>query len=120
MFLVNLEGYLRGEAVGFSCQALHGSCFVSADGQLYPCHLYDRPVGSLREWGFDVAALWASQEVLHAREDVVALRCGGCFAAFVTGGMDVARRPARPHDALAASRVVPRAPRRAASKESCY
>jgi radical SAM protein with 4Fe4S-binding SPASM domain len=78
-FLLHLEDYLQGKRVGFDCQALHGSCFVSADGKLYPCHVYDRPLGDLREWNFDVAALWASQTVLDAREDIKQLACGGCF-----------------------------------------
>lgn len=78
-FLLHLEDYLRGQPVGFDCQALHGSCFVSADGQLYPCHVYDRPLGDLRAWDFNVAGLWASQQVRNARADIERLACGGCF-----------------------------------------
>lgn len=78
-FLVNLESYLKGDRLGFSCQALHGSAFVSADGFLYPCHVYDRPLGNLRDWDLNLAALWSSAEVIEARKDVEELACGGCF-----------------------------------------
>ncbi len=78
-FLVNLESYLKGAKLGFSCQALHGSCFVSADGFLYPCHVYDRPLGNVRDWDLDLAGLWSSAEVISARRDVKELACGGCF-----------------------------------------
>lgn len=78
-FLVNLEAYVRGEPVGVACQSLHRACFVSADGLLYPCHVYDRPVLDLRQHGFRVAQLWDRPEVRAARRDVLALACGGCF-----------------------------------------
>ncbi len=78
-FLVNLQATLDGEELGMSCAAMHGACFVSAEGWLYPCHVWDRPVADLRAHGFDVAAAWASAEALAAREGATSLACGGCF-----------------------------------------
>lgn len=77
VFLVNLEFVQRGEQAGMDCQALRSTAFVSPEGELFPCHVYDRPLGSLREHTF--AELWASRAVADAREDIQALRCGGCF-----------------------------------------
>ena len=76
-FLVNLERYLGGEPTGVPCQALRSTCFVSPEGQLYPCHVWDRPLGDLRER--PLAELWRSPEVLAARSEVERLDCGGCF-----------------------------------------
>jgi len=81
MFLKNLEAHHKGESLGFDCQALHGSCFISADGDLYPCHVYDRPLGNIRDVDFDLTQLWSRQETLVAREDIKDLKCGGCFTA---------------------------------------
>ena len=78
-FLVNLQAWLDGEDLDLTCQALHGSCFVSPEGQLYPCHVWDRPLADLRERDFDLAAVWADEEVLRARDGAVEKRCGGCF-----------------------------------------
>lgn len=79
LFLLHLERYAAGEALGFACQALHSSAFVSADGQLFPCHVYDRPLGALRAEAFDVRRVWATAGVRAARRDIEALVCGGCF-----------------------------------------
>lgn len=76
-FLVNLESYRRGEPTGIVCQALRSSCFISPEGDVYPCHVYDRPLGNVREQRFD--ELWASPEVRGARKDIEKLACGGCF-----------------------------------------
>ena len=80
-FLKNLEAHHRGEGLGFDCQALHGSCFISADGDLYPCHVYDRPLGNLRDVHFDLSRLWSQHETREARKDIKDLKCGGCFTA---------------------------------------
>jgi radical SAM protein with 4Fe4S-binding SPASM domain len=79
LYLLHLEFVQRGEPSGIPCQALRSTVFVSPEGVLYPCHLYDRPLGSLRE--HDLATLWDSSEVAQARRDIEALACGGCFSA---------------------------------------
>lgn len=79
LYLLHLEFVQRGEPSGIPCQALRSTVFVSPEGQLYPCHLYDRPLGSVRE--HDLATLWASPAVAQARRDIEALACGGCFSA---------------------------------------
>jgi radical SAM protein with 4Fe4S-binding SPASM domain len=79
LYLLHLEFVQRGEPSGIPCQALRSTVFVSPEGELYPCHLYDRPLGNLRE--HDLATLWASEAVAEARRDIEALACGGCFSA---------------------------------------
>ncbi|MCR9165699.1 MAG: radical SAM/SPASM domain-containing protein [Nannocystaceae bacterium] len=79
IYLLNLDAVARGEDSGVPCQALRSAAFISPEGQLYPCHLYDRPLGSLRE--HSVAALWHGHAVAKARDDIDALACGGCFSA---------------------------------------
>lgn len=77
LFLVNLEFVRRGEPSGVVCQALRSAAFISPEGDLYPCHVWDRPLANVR--GRDVRALWASGEVRAARREVERVACGGCF-----------------------------------------
>lgn len=76
-FLVNLVFYQRGEPTGIVCQSLRSTAFISPEGQLYPCHVYDRPLGNLRERRLD--EIWNSAETRAARRDIEKLACGGCF-----------------------------------------
>lgn len=76
-FLVHLGHVRRGGELRMSCQALRSACFVSPEGDVYPCHVWDRPLGNVRERPF--GDIWAAPETLAARDDAVALRCGGCF-----------------------------------------
>lgn len=75
-FIINLEFFLRGEPVGLSCQAMRSTAFISSEGMLYPCHVFDRPMGDVRE-GF--AKLFGSPQALRVRAEVERLACGGCF-----------------------------------------
>lgn len=77
VFLTNLEFYRRGEPSGVVCQALRSAAFISPEGGLYPCHVYDRPVGNVLEQ--PIEELWRSAAVLRARKDIEQLACGGCF-----------------------------------------
>lgn len=78
MFLVNLDAYRRGEASGIPCQALRSAAFISPEGRVYPCHVWDRPIGDLRTHTLD--EIWNAPETLKIREDITErLACGGCF-----------------------------------------
>jgi MoaA/NifB/PqqE/SkfB family radical SAM enzyme len=77
LFLTNLEFYRRGEPSGVVCQALRSAAFLSPEGDLYPCHVYDRPLGNVRQT--PIAEIWHSDTVLQARTDIERLTCGGCF-----------------------------------------
>lgn len=77
VFLVNLEAYLKGEPSGVTCQSLRSTCFISPEGDLYPCHVYDRPLGNLR--ARPVRDVWNDPATRAARADIERLACGGCF-----------------------------------------
>jgi radical SAM protein with 4Fe4S-binding SPASM domain len=77
VFLVNLDFYQRGEPTGIVCQSLRSTAFISPEGDLYPCHVYDRPLGNLRERPLD--EIWNSTATRTARRDIEKLACGGCF-----------------------------------------
>lgn len=79
IYLVNLDAVARGAPSGVPCQALRSAVFISPEGDLYPCHLYDRPLGNLRE--HSMARLWHGEPVARARQEIDALACGGCFSA---------------------------------------
>lgn len=76
-FLLTLEGYLRGQETRVPCQSLRSTCFVSPEGDLYPCHVWERPLGNIFE--SSLAELWAARETRRARAEVERLDCGGCF-----------------------------------------
>jgi len=71
--------YLRTGRSPVPCTALRASVFVDSKGVVYPCTIYDRPLGSLREHGFDLARVLRGPEAKDARVAVEQERCPGCW-----------------------------------------
>ncbi|MHC4938824.1 MAG: radical SAM protein [Planctomycetota bacterium] len=61
------------------CAALRASVFVDAQGVVYPCSIYSRPLGSLREHDYRLRAVLALAEAQSARQAVVEDACPGCW-----------------------------------------
>ena len=61
------------------CTALSSSCFVDPYWDLYPCSIWTEKVGNLRENGFDLRRLWASERRRTLREAVVEEQCAHCW-----------------------------------------
>jgi MoaA/NifB/PqqE/SkfB family radical SAM enzyme len=78
LFLGRVKDYAAHGRSPVPCSALAASAFVHPDGVVHPCHLWDRPVGSVRDTGGDLSAVLAGSG--DAREDVIADRCPGCWA----------------------------------------
>lgn len=78
-YLVNLAHVAGGEPSGIGCQALRSTMFIAPEGGVFPCHIYDRPLGNVRER--DVLEIWHDAATLQARRDIERLACGGCFSA---------------------------------------
>jgi len=71
--------YLETGRSPVPCAALRASAFVDPQGLVYPCSIYDRPLGALREHGYDLGRVLRGAEAKAAREAVVDERCPGCW-----------------------------------------
>ncbi len=73
------RGFIKTGRPPLPCQALGASLFMHPDGRVYPCSIYDRPIGGIRDFGCDLAALWRCAARREARQDIRAGRCPGCW-----------------------------------------
>lgn len=60
------------------CRSGSASVFVSARGEVYPCTVYDRRLGSLRERS--LAQILDGEEAAQAREVIARDACPGCWS----------------------------------------
>lgn len=61
------------------CAALSASVFVDARWNVYPCSMWDSPLGNLRDRDFDLLGLWASERAASLQADAAARRCPNCW-----------------------------------------
>jgi hypothetical protein len=55
------------------------SCFIDPYWRLFPCSIWDQPIGSLREGNFDLRTLWEGEFARRTRASVVDERCPHCW-----------------------------------------
>lgn len=79
LYLSRAGAFLRGQTHPMPCRALDTSLFLAADGTLYPCSIWDRPLGNLRDHDGNLAALLDSAPTRAIRAEIRAARCPGCW-----------------------------------------
>jgi hypothetical protein len=72
--------YLDDGDVGGRCSALRGSVYLAADLTVYPCSIFDRPLGNLHDVDYSLRRMGALGEADAALADVDGRRCPGCWS----------------------------------------
>ncbi len=72
--------YLTNGDVGGRCGALRGSVFLAADLTVYPCSIFDRPLGNLGDVDLALRRLPELAAADGALADVEARACPGCWS----------------------------------------
>lgn len=71
--------YLEEARTPVPCQALSASFFLDPRGDVYPCSIYDRRIGNIVDFGYDIDRLWKSSLRNSAREEIRQYRCPQCW-----------------------------------------
>lgn len=69
---------VHGKGV-YLCQAAAASCFIDAAGIVYPCSVFDSPIGDLRMYDMNFKTLWLSEARKSIRRNIISNNCPGCW-----------------------------------------
>ncbi len=75
----HVRDYLSSGRGPYVCQAAGASCFIDPTGIVYPCSVFEAPLGSLRNAGMDFERVWRSATRAHTRELIRTGQCPGCW-----------------------------------------
>lgn len=75
----HVRDYLSNGRGPFVCQAAGASCFIDPTGLVYPCSVFDAPLGALRDNNMDFQGLWRSTTRTLTRELIRNSQCPGCW-----------------------------------------
>lgn len=78
-YLRRVGAYVRTGKTPLPCHALHDSCYLDPTGTVYPCSMWDRPLGNIREQGYDLGRIWNAPETLAVRREIREGRCPHCW-----------------------------------------
>jgi radical SAM protein with 4Fe4S-binding SPASM domain len=78
-YLSHVRRYLETGRTPMRCHAMRSSCFVDSWGNVYPCTIYDRKIGSLRDVDYDLARIWQSDEAAKLQQEIWDYDCPQCW-----------------------------------------
>jgi len=79
-YIKGLSKYCNGNRFPVRCQALNSSCFINPQGTVYPCGIYNKPVGELKDYDFNLKGLWYSPNALKIKKEIMQRKCPGCWS----------------------------------------
>lgn len=74
-----LPEFLETGRTPVRCKALASSVFIDPRWNVFPCSMYDAPLGNLRESGFDLDALWRDGRTRALQREIAAGKCPHCW-----------------------------------------
>jgi MoaA/NifB/PqqE/SkfB family radical SAM enzyme len=78
-YLKRVRRYLETGRTPIRCHALRSSCFIDSWGNVFPCTIYDRKVGSLREVDYDITRIWQQPATAALQEEIWDYKCPQCW-----------------------------------------
>ncbi|MEC8023402.1 MAG: radical SAM protein [Myxococcota bacterium] len=79
LYLRRVGDYLKSGRSPVPCTSLRGNAFIDPTGQVYPCHIWDEPIGDLNNYNLSLPRLWSSHRRIELRDRVKAEKCPGCW-----------------------------------------
>jgi MoaA/NifB/PqqE/SkfB family radical SAM enzyme len=79
IYLKKAYEYLKTNKTPFSCKALTSSVFIDCWGYVYPCTIWNFPLGNLRENNYDLEKILSSEKAKKARLKAIKLKCPNCW-----------------------------------------
>lgn len=71
--------FLENSQCPLPCQALSTSCFISPTGDVYPCTMYDRSIGNIRDYDYDLKRLLSGEGATKIRDEISKGICPQCW-----------------------------------------
>jgi len=78
-YLKHVRSFLETGRTPMRCHALRSSCFVDSWGAVFPCTIYGRELGRLREVDYDLSRIWNSEATAALQEEIWDYQCPQCW-----------------------------------------
>jgi len=79
VYLNGAAHYLTQGEAPLKCRACTASIFIDAGWTAYPCTIYSRALGNMKDLDFKLSNLMATPAFKQARSDIHARHCPGCW-----------------------------------------
>lgn len=78
-YIENAKRFVKTGKTPLICKALQTSFFLDSWGNIFPCIIYDKKVGNIRDFGYDARKILASEKVDKIKKEIMLLKCPNCW-----------------------------------------
>jgi MoaA/NifB/PqqE/SkfB family radical SAM enzyme len=78
-YLSLVRSFLETGKTPMRCHAMRSSCFIDSFGNVFPCTIYDKKVGNLRDADYDLATIWHSAAAEELQREIWDYKCPQCW-----------------------------------------
>lgn len=71
--------YLKTEKIPIKCNVFNLSSFIDPFGNVFPCTIFDRKLGNLRDNDYDLKKILLSEKAKKVREEIIKENCPQCW-----------------------------------------
>lgn len=79
LYLTHAGEYLKTRRSPIPCAALRSSVYLSEQGEVFPCSIWDQPLGNVRDYDYSIERILRSTQAMSTRERVAKLDCPNCW-----------------------------------------
>ncbi len=73
------EDFVETGKTPLPCKALNSSFFLDPYGNVFPCLIWSKKLGNLRDYNYDIKKLWQKPEVIETQKNAENLNCPNCW-----------------------------------------
>ncbi len=78
-YLSRAEEWIRKGRTPMKCMAMDSSVFMDPEGNVFPCTIYSRKIGNVRESGYDIGRMLARPDSRELRKGIEKGKCPQCW-----------------------------------------
>lgn len=78
-YIEKARNYIKNGKTPLSCKSLTSSCFIDPKGNVYPCSIYNKKLGNLRNNDYNLKKIWNSEKTKKIQREIEGLKCPNCW-----------------------------------------
>lgn len=78
-YLKLAERYAKTRRTPLECRVLSSSCFIDPKGNVFPCTIFSKNLGNLRNFGYDLKRILELDETKETKRVIKELKCPNCW-----------------------------------------
>lgn len=71
--------FMEDDKTPLPCKVIQTSCFLDPEGNVYPCTIYDKNLGNIRNYNYYIAKILELDFVNRLKKEIEDLKCPNCW-----------------------------------------